>query len=129
MGVAPQRGGAVQASGTSPGEMTMLGHQEPLGRRSQTRVPSAETSTTGAPSGSDASSSSLGKPPICARAPIPFPLGQSDLPVPGMGQRQRAAPRAAAEVLPRPRRGGRQKPPAPAVARGVVEQWGGVVVG
>jgi hypothetical protein len=45
MGTAGQRGGAGQPSGTSSGEITMLGHQVPLGRRSNTRVPSAETST------------------------------------------------------------------------------------
>jgi hypothetical protein len=45
MGTAGQRGGAGQPSGTSSGEITMLGHQVPLGRRSHTRVPSAETST------------------------------------------------------------------------------------
>ena len=71
MGVAGQRGGGGQPSGTSCGEMTMLGHQEPLGRRSQTRVPSTETSTAGAPS--------LGRAPICggAGAPIPIPSSSS----------------------------------------------------
>jgi hypothetical protein len=75
MGVAGQRGGGAQPSGTSCGEMTMLGHQEPLGRRNQTRVPSTETSTAGAPS--------LGRPPICGGTgalPPPLPLRQSDLP-------------------------------------------------
>jgi len=105
MGVAAQRGGAAQPTGTSCGEMTMLGHQEPLGRRSHTRVPSAETSTAGDNSGSEASSS-LGSAPICARAPIRLPLRQSDLPAPRPTAEQVWECRAAAEVRPRPRRGG-----------------------
>jgi hypothetical protein len=49
MGVAGERGGAGQQSGTSLGETTRPGHHEPLLRRTHTSVPTAETSAGASP--------------------------------------------------------------------------------
>jgi hypothetical protein len=51
MGVAGERGGAGQQSGTSLGETTRPGHHDPLLRRTHTSVPTAETSAASTSAG------------------------------------------------------------------------------